>query len=680
VNRPGGSVGGAGCRYDPGVLTTSTVAPNTRRARANHFVISGFDGLAYRLAEELTTRYGADVVVLMTPEQQRTGRDFEELAGVRVVVVDRLDERAFGRADLGTASGLALTLQDDVGNIHVALRARELAPNQRLVVRMYNSSLGHGIEQLLGNCRVLSDAEIAAPALVAAALGEVAASPLPVAGRVLTVARRSEVPAHDIVCGLANTGDAAGPDLLPADHQRAELVLAELRAPSMLDTMDLVTQSVERQARRWWRVTGVFRAARGLVSRRIRIALTVVLGLLVVAGAVFSYGQHLSVWEGVYATMVNAFGGPQQDEKLSWWLQGAQLLIGIGGLALVPLITAMVVESLVNARIALTQGRLRLAIADHVVVVGLGNVGTRVLRLLHDRGVPVVAIDVNEQARGVQLARELGVPLILADAARETTLRSASVDTCRALMNLASSDVINLEAALHGRNLKPHLRVVVRIFDGDLARRVRRTFDIRLTRSVSYVAAPAFAEALMDRDVIGTIAVERRVLLIADVFVAPGTQLEGLRITEINRPGEVRVIAKTAFGEPRPLWDPPVDHLVAARDRLTVVGTRNGLSRLMRQVEGPPPAGQESWVTELLPVGDQARGAGEAERTTEAVPVAGDPVTEPVVIAPARREIPEARTPVGEPLSRNVPTVPPVAPTMPDVPVPPDGRPDGERR
>jgi Trk K+ transport system NAD-binding subunit len=510
---------------------------------------------------------------------------------VRVVVADRIDERAFLEADLPTASGLALTLQDDVGNIHIALQARELAPGKRLVVRMYNSNLGHGIEQLLGDCRVLSDAEIAAPALVASALGEVAVSPLPVSGRLLTVARRAEVPAKDVVCGLANTGDANGPDLLPEDHQRAELVLAELHAPSMLDTMSVVGETVTRQARRWWQFTGMFRAARGLVSRRVGLALAVVLCVLAVSGAVLSYGKDLSVWQGVYQTMVNAFGGPQLDDTLSWWLQAAQLLVGLSGLALVPLVTALVVESIVNARIALSQGRLRLAISDHVVVVGLGNVGTRVLRLLHDRGVPVVAIDKDEQARGVQLARELGIPLIIADAARETTLRSASVDTCRALMNLASLDVINLEAALHGRNLKPELRVVVRIFDGDLARRVRRVFNIRLTRSVSYVAAPAFAEALMDRDVIGTIPVERRVLLLAEVFVTPGTVLAGRRVGDVNRPGEVRVIAKASFGEPRPLWNPPTGNVIEERDRLTVIGTRDGLSRLMRQVAGTVPTG-----------------------------------------------------------------------------------------
>jgi Trk K+ transport system NAD-binding subunit len=246
----------------------------------------------------------------------------------------------------------------------------------------------------------------------------------------------------------------------------------------------------------------------------------------------------------------------------------------------------MVVEGTVNARLAVAQGRLRLPEEGHIVLVGLGNVGTRALRLLHDRGIPLVAIDVNDKARGVPLARELGVPLIIGDASRESTLRSAHVQHCRSLMTLASSDVINLEAALHGRNLQPQLRVLVRLFDGDLAARVRKTFSIRFTRSVSYLAAPAFAEALMEREVIGTISVERRVLLVAEVVVGAGSVLDGQRVAAVDTPGAVRAIAVAELGEPRPLWRPAPNRLLKARDRITVVASRDGLSRLMRQAAG----------------------------------------------------------------------------------------------
>jgi Trk K+ transport system NAD-binding subunit len=156
------------------------------------------------------------------------------------------------------------------------------------------------------------------------------------------------------------------------------------------------------------------------------------------------------------------------------------------------------------------------------------------------------------------------------------------VENARALLAITNSDASNLETALRARNLRSGLHVVLRLFDGDLARRVRRTFDLPYSRSVSYLAAPAFAEALMDREVIGTIPVERRVLLIAEVVVAPGSTLDGARVADADEPGLLRVIALNEFGEPRPLWKPVPAKTLHANDRLTVVGTRGGLGELIR--------------------------------------------------------------------------------------------------
>ncbi len=548
--------------------------------KSDHFVINGADALSYRLAEHLSQRYGARVVVLMTAQQRLDAKDFAELEGVRVVVQDRIDERVLRDVGLATAAGLALTAQDDVGNIGVALLARELAPALRVVVRMYNTDLGHSIEALLGNCKVLSDSEIAAPVLVATALGEIAATPVEVGRRTLVVARRDAVSPHEIVCGLGRPGTIGGePLLLPAEDDPADLVLAEARRSTLESTHRVGPARVERASR----VGLVWTFLRTLVTRKSRIAVSVVLGIIVVAGAILGFSRGLSTWESFYLAAVTALGGLQPDSAFTSGQQAWQLVLGVAGLAFIPLVTALVVEGMVRARLAVAEVRLRIPQSDHVVVVGLGGVGTRVLRMLYDRGVNVVAVSPVEQARGVPLARELQIPLIIGDPSRVTTLRTAGVERCRALMAVSNNDVSNLEAALHGRNLQEHLHVVLRVFDGDLAARARRILNLPLSRSVSYLAAPAFAEALLHREVIGTIAVERRVLLLAEVFVPPGSPLEGTTVAAVDEPGSVRVIAVTEFGEPRPLWKPPMPRRVRARDKLTVVATRDGLSRLMAQ-------------------------------------------------------------------------------------------------
>jgi len=566
--------------YHP--VMPSPLNASNRRPRGGHFVINGSDGLAYRLAYELANRYGADVVVVMTKQQYKDARDFTEIRRVRLEVVERVDERALVRANVEGAAGLALTVQDDVNNIHIALQARDLAPKLRVVVRMYNTHLGQAIEKLLGECKVLSDAEIAAPAMVATALGEVAANPVQVCGRTLIVARRDDVPPSDIVCGLADTDALGDPAMLPEDAARANLVLAEARSTAAAELINTVRLGKEKRRRWWWRAGWTF--LRALFSRKLGIAFLCVLAILVAAGTALALpDKTMDSWDAFYQTVVTALGGLQENQRLSRPEQLIQLIVGIAGLALVPLVTALIVEGMVNARLAVAQSGLVRPHEGHVVVVGLGGVGTRVIRLLYDRGHSMIAIDHNEQARGIALANELGIPVIIGDASRETTLRAAGVERCRAMMAVASTDVINLEAALHGRNLQPGLRVLVRLFDHDLAGRARKALDLRLSSSVSYVAAPAFAEALMDREVIGTISVGRRVLLLAQVSVVPGSRLEGSTVDGLDESGAVKVLALGGLGEPRPLWNPPPARIIQPRDQVTAVCTRDGLTRLLRQ-------------------------------------------------------------------------------------------------
>ena len=55
--------------------------PRQRTPRPSDFVICGFDGLAFRLAEQLTDRYDSDVVVVMTADQQKSAHDFGAALG-----------------------------------------------------------------------------------------------------------------------------------------------------------------------------------------------------------------------------------------------------------------------------------------------------------------------------------------------------------------------------------------------------------------------------------------------------------------------------------------------------------------------------------------------------------------------------------------------------------------------
>jgi Trk K+ transport system NAD-binding subunit len=535
----------------------------------SHFVVCGDNPLAYRIARELTRRYGEDVVVILADKLRNHGPQIAALRGVTVCEHAGLTTEAFADADIASARAMALVGPDDLANFHAALRAQELNPDLRLVVAAYNRRLGDHITGFFRDCTVLSRSQLAAPALVAAALGETAPSHVRLSGRTLYVARRGDTLAGQVLCGLAVPDDPGGTTQLVAPEHldgRADLVLA-------------VADGTPRDplARQRHRARGAFRMTRRLLWNKFG-AIFAVLAATALAGFILLAVAGRAPGDVLYLGVMDMTGSALTSPADAVAEKVAQVLLTADGMALLPLATALIVGARLTGRI---RGEPR-ARGGHVIVAGGGDVGTRVAGGLHDLGFDVVLIDQNPAARGVAFARNLGLPVVIGDAPSERVLRRAGVDSAIALVSATSNDIVNLETAMQARAMRGEdLRVVLRLFDDDLARRVSETLGNVVSRSVSYLAAPAFAVAMLEHKVLRTIAVGRHVLVIADVRVEPGSDIAGRPLADLERDGLSRVLALAERGTPRFSWSPRRDRSLVPGDRVIVLATRAGLSTFL---------------------------------------------------------------------------------------------------
>ncbi|MFE8962230.1 NAD-binding protein [Streptomyces iakyrus] len=620
-------------------------------------IVCGDDGLAHRLAAELRGVYAEQVTLVVPPSGRRVRRPVAGRArAASAALLDRVVSVAAGRAGPGgaepapddqvveaaevteavltevgadRAAALALVYDDDETNIRAALTARRFNPSLRLVLRLYNRRLGQHIEELLdqtaavasgdgrgagldASTTVLSDADTAAPALAATALVGTS-KVVQTEGLVLRAVERQPPRPGEVadpgLCTLAllsaTSNDPAGADGSEGSgEQGPQLLPDEAAVVSATGRGTVVLEQVSYSGPSLPAGRGGVPPFASLFSRRLRWSLAGLVGCVLALAVALTFVTDEHPLYATYVTLLDLFGINDPAFHKSTGEQVLQLLSGLVGLLLLPVLLAAVLEALGTFRSASALRKPPRGLGGHVVLLGLGKIGTRVLTRLRELHIPVVCVESDPDARGMATARRLRVPVVLGDVTQEGVLEAAKIHRAHALLALTSADTTNLEAALYARSVRPDLRVVLRLYDDDFATAVYRTLRaahpsaLTRSRSVSHLAAPAFAGAMMGRQILGAIPVERRVLLFAEVDVAGHPQLEGRTVGEAFRAGAWRILAlntsppggRRGEGEPAGeervpasglVWDLPPTYVLGAGDRVVLAATRRGLAELL---------------------------------------------------------------------------------------------------
>jgi Trk K+ transport system NAD-binding subunit len=244
----------------------------------------------------------------------------------------------------------------------------------------------------------------------------------------------------------------------------------------------------------------------------------------------------------------------------SAWLQVFAIALIVVGVTLVTTAFALFTNILVSRRIEQSLGRRRVpGMAGHVVVVGLGSVGIRVVEGLLAEGRQVVVVEHDEGNRYLDRARALGVPVVIGDATQRQTHATVNLADASAVAILTSADLTNIETGLAVRESLgdrwEQVPVVLRVFDRDLARMMERNFGFAHVRSTSALAAPWFVGAALGLDVLETFYVDQQPFLVGRLAIAPGGGLEGLAMQDLS--ARTRVIALRRAGGGGVLEHPP---------------------------------------------------------------------------------------------------------------------------
>jgi Trk K+ transport system NAD-binding subunit len=534
----------------------------------------------------------------------------EELrgAGARIIRINSAADLL--GAGVHRARAVVCAGPNDAVNLEIALLARRYSPNVRVVARIGDDVLGDAVAEVSGPGAILNVAKLAAPSVVEAALSR-NAHQFAAAGIEFVVwgsEVRTEGTLREIYGDLApvavvHAKNSPSPGQVVPCPGRDQRVYAgdwtsmigvkdELEARGM--TVPRSTATRLRHSRLRYVIDGV-RAIRHDVNPMLVPSLVGSLVLMVGSTAIvrFSYMNPRMSWldafyftsETISSVGFGDFSFAQQSALLRLFAIGLMY----GGVTVSAILVALIADLLLSRRFIHAAGLRRARrMRDHIVVVGMGSTGIRVVSDLIADGYDVVVIEQDENNRFLSTLAELDVPVIFGDSTMRQTLEWARVDHARGVAVVTQDDMENIRTGIVllemlGSDTK--VPIVLRVQGRALSAAVHDQFGFENVRSIVDLAAPWFIGAAMGLQVLGTFWVGQRSFMVGAMLVAEGSELDGLRMVEMST--QTRVIAITR-PEGAVSLRPRRNSQLRAGDTVYLIGPYRELIATLRKGQPPP--------------------------------------------------------------------------------------------
>jgi len=385
---------------------------------------------------------GRNILVIGHDELTEVAQRVLNTAGAKVTYLRDPHDRAIRRALDDEVDSVVVISNDDHVSLRLALVVENVRPGVPLVVTVFGRIVASQVQRAVQNVRVLSMADMVVPSLAGPCFDN----------RLLSVSRR--VPIEPYV------------------PSRVQWLLTNLG--SIINPFEV--------------------SARILMAGLLGFLLILLLDMAVLAIALDE--SLVDVFYSATKTIVTVGPNPLVDDGPGW-LKVFSALAMLAGLAFTAVFTAGVVNRLLDTRLTAIAGRRAVPRRDHVVVVGLGQVGLRLSLLLRELGVPVLVVEDDPGNLHVKRAKDYGIPIVLGRGGSRFLLKRLSLGRARALAAVTSDEVKNIPIVVAALGMREDLRTLLRAGRGDVVNETSSLFKIGVVRDVYRIGGTLLAAAAL---------------------------------------------------------------------------------------------------------------------------------------------------------------------------------------
>lgn len=360
-------------------------------------------------------------------------------------------------------AGVAIVTHDDAVALRYALAIAHISPHLPMVVTVFDRTIANQLIRMIPHCQVTSPADLATPSL---------AGPC-IAATIDAVYTEPDGTAHV----FRHPTHGVQPAWRPVPRSRAS-----------------------RIRRRFAHSVGTLRS-HDAGTRMLLTGLTGLLAILLIDWIWLTVGKGHHWLESLKeAVQVVATVGPTPASHGDHAYDMFATLAMLAAIVFTAMFTAGIIERLLGASLIGLIGPRVLPRRDHVIVVGLGQIGLRLCLELRKLGIPVVAIERDDRARNLRLARALSIPTIVGHGTDRTLLERARLDRARCLAAVGSDDRDNIAVSVAAHGVHPGARLVLRAGEHEALTDTGSLLPLGITRNVATLSATFVVGRLLGLD------------------------------------------------------------------------------------------------------------------------------------------------------------------------------------
>ncbi len=224
--------------------------------------------------------------------------------------------------------------------------------------------------------------------------------------------------------------------------------------------------------------------------------------LILAATIFFHFYEKLSWIDAIYFVIVTITTVGYGDINMlhsATLSKVVDIILMLSSTVFIWMIFSLVIDQFLKQRIQLALGRKKYTHKNHIIVCGLGRLGYFIVEELIRRKEKVIIIEIDEHSRYIDYFRQLGADVYIGDARLQKVLTDVNVTTAQALISVISNDSLNLEIGLNARTIQSDIKLIIRIFDENMATKINEYLNIHLTFSASDIADNTFYEVLKNK-------------------------------------------------------------------------------------------------------------------------------------------------------------------------------------